>query len=81
MICLGCEVELGETKSILHLLDVFSKSVLTSQLSRELEMVDLLVVLHGLVNVLLVLEADASPQQVPFVLIGLTDVLRLENLF
>lgn len=81
MICLGCKVKLGEPESILHLLDILSKSVLTSQLSRELEVVDLLVVLHGLVYVLLVLEADASPEQVPFVLVSLADVLRLENLF
>ena len=71
------KVELAEAKSVLHPLDVLSESVLAGQLSRELEVVDLLVVLHRLINVLLVLEADTSPQQIPLVLISLSNVLRL----
>ena len=61
LVCLGCEVELAKAKSILHPLDVFGESIFARQLSRELEVVDLLVILHGFVNVLLVLEADTRP--------------------
>ena len=61
LVCLGCEVELAKAKSTLHPLDVVGESIFARQLGGELEVVDLLVVLHGFINVLLVLEADARP--------------------
>jgi len=62
LICLRRKVELSKAKSILHPLDIFSKPIFTSELGGILKMIYLLVVLHGFVYVLLVLQTDAGPK-------------------
>lgn len=44
-------------------------------------MVDLLMLLNLLVNLRFVVQADAGPEQVPFVLVSLLEPLALQDLF
>jgi hypothetical protein len=64
----------------LHTGDIFSKAIFPRQLGRVLKMVNLLMVLQLLVNLWLLLETDACPQNVPVVLVSLLNILGGENL-
>jgi len=64
------EAELGP-----HLADVLRELVFPSQLHGVQEVVDLLILAHPFINLNLVLEADARPEQVPLVLVCLLDTV------
>ena len=64
-------------EALLHLYDVFAQTVFSSQLIRHREVIDLLVLVHGLVDVRL--DALTCPQDVPFITFGLAESTGLHD--
>ena len=79
----GQDVRVGKNiedllaEALLHLDDVLAESVFASQLARHREVVNLLVIVHRLINV--GLYALARPHYVPFIALCLAQAIRLHD--
>lgn len=81
LVRLRSKIELTKTKFGFHVCDIFRKPVFTGQFCWVLKMIYLLIVLHLFIDLLLILQTNACPKNIPFVLICLLNTLWCQNRF
>jgi hypothetical protein len=77
VVCVRNNVEVVLTELFLHLHDVGTKSVFAGQLETVGEMVDLLILVHVVINI--GLKALTAPQDIPVVRLSLHEAVGLQH--